>query len=665
MFTVNAHPAETKLRRLPIGTEILPSGMVSFRVWAPKRTKVSVVCNDGSQIELNAEAGGYFSGISDRVKAGDLYRFRLNDSDALLPDPATRFQPEGVHGPSQIVDPVHFRWTDSQWKGITAKGQVLCEMHIGTFTPEGTWVAAAGKLNELKEVGITCLEVMPVAEFPGEFGWGYDGVDLFAPTRAYGSPDDFRSFVNQAHALGISVILDVVYNHLGPDGNYLKEFSDHYFTTKHRNDWGESLNFDDTGSAGVREFYAANARHWISEYHLDGFRFDATQAILDDSKEHILAEICIAAREAAGDRSIYLITENEPQQTRIVRPVSRGGYGLDALWNDDFHHSAMAALTGRSEAYFTDYLGSPQEFISAVKWGYLFQGQFSAWQMKQRGTPAFDLAPTAFVTYIQNHDQIANFGHGERAHQLCGLAQFRAMTALLLLAPQTPLLFQGQEFAASSPFLYFADHAGEIPELIRKGRLKELSQFPSNAHPEMRAIMRDPSDRKTFERCKLDWSQHSKGWHAQVFQLHKELLALRRDDPVFNRQNGRSQMDGAVLGPSAFALRYFGEEGDRLVLVNFGSDLHMRVLPEPLLAAPPEMRWEIMLATESPRFGGTGVAPVNVNGQDWRMPGVNLELPGKCALILKPVPLTHEEIEQRDRLKQARETERQRGLGDS
>jgi maltooligosyltrehalose trehalohydrolase len=322
----------------------------------------------------------------------------------------------------------------------------------------------------------------------------------------------------------------------------------------------------------------------------------------------------------------------------------------------------MVALTGRNEAYFTDYLGSPQEFISSCKWGYLFQGQFSAWQMKRRGTSALDLQPSAFVNYIQNHDQIANFGHGERAHQLSGLAQFKAMTVLLLLAPQTPLLFQGQEFAASTPFQYFADHCGELPELIRKGRLKELSQFLGNAHPDMQAIMGDPSDRKTFQRCKLDWSQRDKGWHIQIHQLHKELLALRRDDPVFSRENGHGKLDGAVIGPHAFLLRYFDSGGDRLVMINLGADLHLRVMPEPLLAAPADMRWETILSTESPRFGGCGVAPLETRGQDWRLPGVNLELPGRCAIVLKPIPLTTAEQAEYERLDREREAERQRAL---
>ena len=649
-------------RRLPIGAEVLPHGGVSFRVWAPKCKQIKVLFDDGRSIPMLADNEGYFGAVCPWAKDGTTYHFLLDGDDKPIPDPASRFQPQGVHGASQVVDPARFHWSDEKWEGIKADGQVLYELHLGTFTPEGTWLSAIEKLADLKAIGITCLEVMPIAEFAGDFGWGYDGVDLFAPTRAYGSPDDVQKFVDAAHAIGLAVILDVVYNHFGPDGNYLKRFSDTYFTLKRANDWGESINFDDTGSGGVRDFFIANASYWISEYHFDGFRFDATQAILDDSPDHILAAITRAAREAAGKRSIYLITENEPQLTRIVRPANQAGFGMDGLWNDDFHHSVMVALSGRNEAYFTDYQGKPQEFISALKWGYLFQGQLSAWQMKRRGTPTTGLKPSAFVNYIQNHDQIANFGHGERAHQLSGLAQFKAATVLLLLAPQTPLLFQGQEFAASSPFQYFADHTGELPDLIRKGRLKEFRQFPSHDHPDMQSAMCDPCNRDTFLHCKLDWEQRSKGWHRRVHDLHKELLLLRHNDPVFSSVHTTGQIDGAVIGPDAFVLKYFSDAGERLVLINFGADLHLRVLPEPLLAAPPQMRWEIMLSSESPRFGGTGLAPIDTRGQDWRLPGVNFELAGRCAVVLKPVPLTDVEATEYDRLEKEREAVRQKGL---
>jgi maltooligosyltrehalose trehalohydrolase len=628
-------------RRLPIGAEVLPGeGGVHFRVWAPRRRKVEVVFEGSPAIppvRLGAEAGGYFSGRSAAARAGALYKLRLDGGDAFA-DPVSRFQPQGVHGPSEVIDPSTFAWSDSAWSGVGAAGQVLYEMHVGTFTKQGTWAAAAGRLEALKELGVTCIEVMPVAEFAGTFGWGYDGVDLFAPTRLYGRPDDFRRFVDRAHAVGIGVILDVVYNHLGPDGNYISQFTETFSSKRHHTDWGEAINFDGEGSAGVREFYLANAVYWLGEFHLDGFRFDATQNIYDDSAEHILAAITRTARAAAGAKRIYVIAENEPQHTRLVRPVEQGGMGMDALWNDDFHHSAMVALSGRNEAYFTDYRGRAQELVSAAKWGYLYQGQRYRWQRNRRGTPALDLPPTAFVHYIQNHDQVANFGHGERAHHLSGPAQFKAMTALMLLMPQTPMLFQGQEFAASSGFHYFADHKPELAKLVHAGRVKEMSQFPSVATPEMQACLPDPTDRSTFERSKLDHSERERGFGAQVLALHQDLLRLRREEAVFGRVQRRGEIDGAVLGKDALVLRYFGKNADdRLLIVNLGTDLHLPIVPEPLLAPPLGKRWEVQWSSEHPRYGGLGSQPLETREEDWRLPGENWRVPGRCAVVLRPV----------------------------
>ena len=374
---------------------------------------------------------------------------------------------------------------------------------------------------------------MPIADFVGRWGWGYDGVNLFAPTRLYGSPDDLKGFINQAHALGLGVILDVVYNHFGPAGNYMLEFSPDYLSNKHRNDWGQGINFDGPSSQGVREFYLTNVSYWVREFHFDGFRFDATQAIIDDSPEHILAAMAKEARAAAAGRDVYLVCENEPQNTDLVRR-----HGIDALWDDDFHHSAMVAMCGRNEAYYADYLGTPQEFISSAKWGYLYQGQFYRWQQQRRGTPALDLPPTAFVHFIQNHDQIANYGHGFRAHQLSSLAQFKAATALLLLAPQTPMLFQGQEYAASQPFYYFADHDEHLAKLIRKGRAKEMSQFASVAQPEVQAMLPDPSAEQTFRACALNPEERDSRTGQWIFRLHRDLLRLRSRDKGLRARRG-------------------------------------------------------------------------------------------------------------------------------
>ncbi|HEX8285545.1 MAG TPA: malto-oligosyltrehalose trehalohydrolase [Pyrinomonadaceae bacterium] len=605
-------------RRLPVGAEVLPEGGVNFRVWAPRRTRVEVIF-EGVGVAphaLEPEGDGYFSATVGRAGAGDLYRFRLDGDEYLYPDPASRFQPEGPHGPSRVVDPARFRWTDGEWKGATLKGQVVYEMHVGCFTPEGTLAAASGQLKELADLGVTCVELMPVAEFPGRFGWGYDGVCLYAPTRLYGEPDDLRRFIDEAHARGVAVILDVVYNHLGPDGNYLGQFSEHYFTDRHKNEWGEALNFDGPTSAPVREFFLSNARYWVEEFHFDGLRLDATQSIEDDSDEHFLAALTREVRAAAGARATFVVGENEPQERRMVDE-----FGLDGLWNDDFHHSAMVALTGRSEAYYSDYRGAPQEFVSAAKYGFLYQGQRYKWQRQRRGTPTFGLAPQVFVNFTQNHDQVANSARGLRAHRLTSPARLRALTALLLLLPGTPMLFMGQEFNSSAPFHYFADHEPGLAEKVRRGRAEFLAQFRSIATSETRPRLSDPGDLATFEGCKLDLSERES--HREVYELHRDLLALRRADAVFSAQEPRG-VDGAVLGPEAFVLRYFGREDvegdDRLLIVNLGADLSLNPAPEPLLAPPPGKVWRTVWSSEAYAYGGTGTPPLETRN-NWCIPG--------------------------------------------
>jgi maltooligosyltrehalose trehalohydrolase len=572
---------------------------------------VEVVLDGARAVPLHAEPGGYFSGSDENSGAGTQYQFRLDGRRELFPDPASRRQPLGPHGPSQIVDPASFQWSDRDWPGVRLEGQVVYEMHIGTYTREGTWRAALRHLPELKDTGITLLEIMPVADFPGAFGWGYDGVGLFAPKEAYGSPDDFRAFVDYSHRLGLGVILDVVYNHFGPDGNYLREFSEHYFTSRYKNEWGEAINFDGPPSGPVREFFEVNARYWISEFHLDGLRLDATQQIFDASTEHIILRITNAARSAAGRRNIVLIGENEPQNSRLVRPPEQGGYGLDAVWNDDFHHTAHVALTRRNEGYYSDYLGTPQEFISAIKWGFLYQGQHYTWQKKPRGTPVFDVKAAAFVNYIENHDQVANSVTGQRTHQLTSPGRLRAITALLLLGPGTPLLLQGQEFGASTPFLYFADHNETLAPLVQKGRVEFLKQFPSifESHPCIPA----PHERSTFEKCQLNHSEREK--NAHIVALHRDLLRLRREDPVFRVQQS-DRIQGAVLGDEAFLLRFFGGDyGDRLLLVNLGRDLSLSPIPEPLLAPPDGIQWRTIWSSESPPYLGCGREPLDQKGR--------------------------------------------------
>ena len=611
-------------RQLPVGAECLAEGGVHFRVWAPAHERVRLQLESGpgapGTFDLQREPGdeGYFSVRVAEAGAGTGYRFELGEDPGRYPDPASRFQPDGPHGPSRVIDPRPFEWADGDWRGVRRDGQIIYEMHIGTFSTDGTWQGARRELAELAKAGITLIEVMPVADFPGRFGWGYDGVDLFAPSWLYGEPDDMRAFVNEAHRSGIAVILDVVYNHLGPDGNFLKAFSPWYFSEQHRNDWGDGINFDGERSGPVRAFYLANAHYWIDEFHLDGLRLDATQAIHDQSPRHILREIACAARSAARGRGVVLVAENEPQRTILVRPEPEGGYGLDALWNDDFHHSALVALTGRNEAYYSDYLGNPQEFISAAKYGYLYQGQWYQWQGQHRGTPSLDLPPAAFVNFIQNHDQVANTARGERPNLLATKGKYRAMTALMMLAPGTPMLFQGQEYGATTPFLYFCDHKAEISKAVREGRARFLAQFRSLSLPEMQPIFADPGNPHTFEMSKLDFSEREK--NGEMYQLHKDLIALRRADPVFANPRPRG-VDGAALSGYAFVLRYFSEaHGDRLLVVNLGTDLYLNPSPEPLIAPVYGREWHVIWSSEDPKYGGLGTFPPD-SDDNWRIPG--------------------------------------------
>ena len=619
-------------RRYPIGAEVIGEDQTHFRVWAPKARELDVVVEDGPMSErafypLTPEPDGYFSIVA-KIGAGRRYWFRVNGGENFYPDPASRFQPEGPHGPSCVVDPRQFRWADPTWPGAELKGQIIYEMHVGTFTREGTWRAAAEQLPELGRIGITIIEMMPVADFPGNFGWGYDGVNLFAPSHLYGTPDDLRAFVDRAHSLGLGVILDAVYNHFGPDGNYLGIFSDDYLVRGGGHEWGDAINFDGPNSTPVREFFITNGRYWIEEFRFDGFRFDATHAIRDQATEYIIGAVGRAARQAAAARSILLVAENDFQEAKMARPLSKSGDDLDGMWNDDFHHSAVVALTAGNKAYFGDYLGAPQEFISAAKYGFLYQGQALSWRKALRGTPTFGLPPETFICFIENHDQIANTGLGHRLRFQTSPGRYRAMTALLLLGPWTPLLFQGQEFGASSPFLFFADVGdASVRDATRKGRAKWLAPFLSLTEEETSRTLRAPDDEQVFTRSKLDFSEREK--NHELYNLHIDLLKLRREDSRF-RQQSSGGIDGAVLGPSSFVLRYFSKESDdRLLIVNFGESHVLKPASEPLLAPPGGNRWETLWTSESARYGGAGAVAL-ASEERW-------VLPAEATVALKPL----------------------------
>jgi len=618
-------------RRLPVGVELIPDG-AHARVWAPRRRSVELVTYNGggrvaSITPLDGDDNGYFSGAANELTAGTRYRFRLDGGDAF-PDPASRFQPDGPHGPSQIVDPFAFRWSDAGWKGITADAMVISEIHIGTFTPDGTFRGAIEKLDALADAGISVIEIMPIADFPGRFGWGYDGVNLYAPSRLYGTPDDLRALVDAAHARGIGVILDVVYNHLGPDGNYLTQFSDRYF--KGVTEWGDALNFDGDDAGPVRELFVENAGYWISEFHLDGLRLDATQQIWDRSARHILADVVDRARAEAGDKEIVIVAENEVQDRRLLESQRAGGYGIDALWNDDFHHSALVALTGRAEAYYSGYHGTAQELVSVAKHGFLYQGQYYRWQKARRGTSLLGGSPKQFINFLESHDQVANLTHSARVQTLTSPGRYRAMTGLLFLMPQTPMLFQGAEFGASAAFPYFADHAADLARLVREGRAQFMSQFPSAKAAREQGVLLDPADERTFAGAKLDWSERER--NAGTLAMHRDLIALRRADPVISRRRGWKDggLDGAVINDHCFVLRFITDDDtDRLLVVNLGARFHADPIAEPLVAPPTDARWRTAWSSEDLKYGGLGVTELDVEGEGWW-------IPGEAAVLLVP-----------------------------
>lgn len=620
------------MRRRRFGADVVDGG-VDFVLHATAAERVALVLSD-RELPMDGSPDRGFHLRVPGLGAGALYRFRVDGGAMLYPDPASRFQPEGPHGPSMVIDPNTYAWKDQSNRGVQLEGQVIYELHIGTFTREGTFAAAARELPRLAELGITLLEVMPVNGFPGRFGWGYDGVNLYAPFAGYGTPDELRALVDAAHACGLGIILDVVYNHLGPDGNYLPALWKELFSAGRDNDWGQSLNFDGPGSEPIRAFFVDNAAYWIDELHFDGLRLDATQSIIDDSPDHVVAELVAAARAAAGNRAIVVVAENEPEHSVFVRAPADGGYGCDALWNDDLHHAAVVAATGRRAAYFTDTLGTPQELISGLKWGPLFQGQHYSWQKQTRGTPSLDLPASRYVVFLHNHDQIANAPGSMRVGSATSPGRLRALSTLFLLAPGTPMLFQGEEYDASTPFHYFADHGPELAALVRQGRTKELQQFPCLRDPGAIGAMLDPAAPATFEQCKLDPAERERNQGSLA--RTRDLLSLRRSDPVFRAQRA-DRMHGAVLGPEAFCLRFFGAGGDdRLLLVNLGGHLPLVHAAEPLLAPPYGCRWTLLFSSEDVRYGGTGTPPLDTTPYPY--------LPGHATLVLTALPRPKEPL---------------------
>lgn len=591
--------------RMPIGAQPDADG-TRFRVWAADARQVAVLCYTDAQTtatyDLAAQGDGYFSGHIAGIKPSTQYMYRVDDNDPR-PDPASRWQPESVHRASCVVDPAAFAWTDASWRGIAQEDLVVYELHVGTATPTGTFDALIEHLDDFKALGVTAIELMPVADFPGDRNWGYDGVCLFAPARCYGGPEGLRRLVDAAHARGLAVLLDVVYNHIGPDGNYLRQFSHAYFTDRHKTPWGDALNFDGPDSGPVREFFIANACYWAHEYHIDGLRLDATHAILDDSPTHILAELADRVRATLPpERRFLLIAENERNDPQLVRQVAAGGYGLDGVWADDFHHQVRVALAGDKDGYYIDYSGSATDLATTIRQGWFYTGQLSAYLKHPRGAPADDVAPPAFVQCIQNHDQVGNRAFGDRLNHQISPAAYRAASMLLLLTPSTPLLFMGQEWAASMPFLYFTDHNPELGKLVTEGRRSEFASFAAFAGEEIP----DPQALETLQHSKLRWAEREQPTHAAVLNLYRTLLGLRQKHPAL-RERRREYIATAGLGGRALALRRSAAQATEtlLILAYLDNDVaQIDLQANPVTAAPAGHQWIVLLDSEAVEFGG-------------------------------------------------------------
>ena len=557
--------------RMPPGADVVPGGGVRFRLWAPNCRHVAVETADGLEPARStpmAETGdGWHECLVPRARAGTRYRYILPDG-MRVPDPASRFQPEDAHGPSEVIDPGAYRWSDTAWHGRPWHEAVLYELHVGAFTAAGTFRAARERLDHLAALGVTGIEIMPVADFPGRRNWGYDGVLLYAPDSTYGRPDDFRALVDAAHARGIMVLLDVVYNHFGPDGNYLPLYAPAFFTDRHRTPWGAGINFDGPQSRAVREFIIHNALYWIDEFHLDGLRLDAVHAILDDSPRDVLDELAERVR-AAGRREVHLVLENEENQTRrLAREADGRTRHYTAQWNDDVHHVLHVAATGEDRGYYAEYLGDPKKLGRALAEGFAYQGERMDYRGRPRGEPSGVLPPTAFVAFIQNHDQIGNRAFGERLTALASPDALRALAAVYLLLPQIPMLFMGEEWGAAQPFPFFCDFEGDLADAVREGRRREFARFPEFQSDAARDRIPDPLSDRTYGSAKLDWADLDKPEHRVWLDLYRRLLARRREAVVPLLPGiGAHAATYEVIGPGAVAVHWgFGNGAQKGVL---------------------------------------------------------------------------------------------------
>jgi len=615
-------------------------GLTTFEVWAPATSQVEVILESGLApsrvVPMKRMEDGYFRVSLREAEPGTLYRFRL-DGRGPFPDPASRFQPLGVHGPSQVVDPLAFPWTDGAWRGLGLGPLLLYELHVGSFTPAGTFRGVLERLPYLHDLGVTAIELMPVADFPGLRNWGYDGVALFAPARCYGTPDEFRALVDAAHRLGLGVHLDVVYNHFGPDGAYQGAFSPDYSSRTHRTPWGETLNFDGPGNGPVRAYVVENALRWVREYHLDGLRLDATHAIVDASPRPIVAEITTAIQEAVApsQRQVLVIAEDVRNLRRIVEPAADGGWGADAVWSDDFHHQVRRALAGDRDGYFADFEGSTAQIAETIRLGWFYHGQYAPYFGSSRGTDPRGIPAERFVFFLQNHDQVGNRAFGDRLHHAIDLAAWRAASTLLMLLPETPLLFMGQEWGASTPFLYFTDHHGDLGRSVTAGRRQEFSWFAAFAENASRAPIPDPQDPATFDASRLRWEEQAREPHQSLLQLNRYLLQLRRTEPALRWPERAGDPAVVAWGDDVILLRR-DAPGARPILaaIRLRGSGAVDLGEHPLARLAGEGPWTRLMTTEDRPFASEA-APLEVDGT---VPSIHFTRPGAALLTAGRAP---------------------------
>jgi malto-oligosyltrehalose trehalohydrolase len=568
---------------MPFGAEVLGVEGVRFQLWAPAARQVDLqVEQDGRPLSLHNTGDGWHRLVTSAASPGSRYRYRI-DGRALVPDPASRFQPEDVHGPSEVVDPEAFEWADAGWRGRRWEELVFYELHVGTFTPDGTFAAAQDRLDFLADLGVTAVELMPVADFPGRWNWGYDGVLPFAPDSSYGRPEDLKALVQACHTRGLTVFLDVVSNHFGPEGNYLGLYAPSFFDPSRQTPWGAALNLDGADSATVRAFFVENALFWLEEYRLDGLRLDAVHALRDASSPHLLEELAARVHQGPGSRrAIHLVLENDGNEARYLRPDAGGRRLYAAQWNDDIHHALHVIATGERDGYYVDYPDPVGSLARCLTQGFAFQGERSAYRGKARGEPTAGVPLTAFVSFLQNHDQIGNRAFGERITALAPPAAVRAVTALMLLAPAPPLLFMGEEWDAAEPFLFFCDFGADLAGRVAAGRRAEFAHFRAFADPARRAAIPDPQSEETVARSRLDWSALERPAHRRTWQWTQELLGLRQRE-IAPRLVGDEVREASVarFGDTGLAVRWRLGDGTTLgLLANLG--------PESISVSPAE-----------------------------------------------------------------------------